>query len=59
MSSSTDELTTADSGAAALVAAVVAPSPFTVAVTADAARPDGSSIHGDLGLRRLSENGIS
>jgi phosphoglycerate dehydrogenase-like enzyme len=33
--------------------------PFTVAVTADAARPDGSSIHGDLGLRRLTENGIS
>ena len=30
-----------------------------MAVTADAARPDGSSIHGDLGLQRLSENGIS
>jgi len=32
--------------------------PFNVAVTADAARPDGSSIHGDLGLHRLTENGV-
>jgi phosphoglycerate dehydrogenase-like enzyme len=31
---------------------------FRVAVTADAARPDGSSIHGDLGLDRLTEQGI-
>lgn len=49
MSTVTKESTTA-AGATA---------PFTVAVTADAANPDGSSIHGDLGLRRLTENGIS
>lgn len=34
------------------------PAPFRVAVTADAVRADGSSIHGDLGLGRLSEAGI-
>lgn len=32
--------------------------PFRVAVTADAVRPDGTSIHGDLGLHRLTEAGI-
>jgi phosphoglycerate dehydrogenase-like enzyme len=32
--------------------------PFTVAVTADAARQDGSSIHGDLGLQRLTDRGV-
>ncbi len=31
---------------------------FRVAVTADAVRPDGSSIHGDLRLNRLAEHGI-
>ncbi|MEC3852427.1 glyoxylate reductase [Paenarthrobacter ureafaciens] len=35
-----------------------APASFTVAVTADAARQDGSSIHGDLGLHRLTDKGI-
>jgi phosphoglycerate dehydrogenase-like enzyme len=50
MSAVTNEFTTAGGAFAA---------PFTVAVTADAARPDGSSIHGDLGLRRLTESGIS
>jgi phosphoglycerate dehydrogenase-like enzyme len=35
-----------------------APARFRVAVTADAVRPDGSSIHGDLGLGRLTEHGI-
>lgn len=34
------------------------PVPFRVAITADAVRPDGSSIHGDLGLERLSRAGI-
>lgn len=34
------------------------PAPFRVAITADAVRPDGSSIHGDLGLERLSRAGI-
>ncbi|NUT72189.1 2-hydroxyacid dehydrogenase [Pseudarthrobacter sp. C4D7] len=38
--------------------AITARRPFTVAVTADAARPDGSSIHGDLGLRRLTDGGV-
>lgn len=33
--------------------------PFTVAITADAARPDGSSVHGDLRLRELDEHGIA
>jgi phosphoglycerate dehydrogenase-like enzyme len=33
--------------------------PFRVAVTADAVEPDGSSIHGDLGLDRLTNAGIS
>jgi phosphoglycerate dehydrogenase-like enzyme len=49
MSTVTSERTTAAGATAA---------PFTVAVTADAARPDGSSIHGDLGLQRLTDNGI-
>ena len=51
--------TTAAAPAAGTTTAGTARSPFTVAVTADAARPDGSSIHGDLGLQRLSEHGIS
>lgn len=33
-------------------------SPFRVAVTADAVRPDGSSVHGDLQLQRLTEQDI-
>lgn len=49
--------TTTTAGLAAAPAAASAP--FTVAVTADAARPDGSSIHGDLGLQRLTEKGIA
>jgi phosphoglycerate dehydrogenase-like enzyme len=32
--------------------------PFRVAITADAVRPDGTSIHGDLGLERLTNAGI-
>ncbi len=32
--------------------------PFRVAITADAVRPDGSSIHGDLGLERLTDAGV-
>lgn len=32
--------------------------PFRVAITADAVRPDGTSIHGDLGLERLTEAGV-
>lgn len=32
--------------------------PFRVAITADGASPDGSSIFGDLGLERLSDRGI-
>lgn len=32
--------------------------PFRVAITADAVRPDGSSIHGDLRLERLTDAGI-
>ncbi|SEB70384.1 Lactate dehydrogenase [Paramicrobacterium humi] len=32
---------------------------FTVAITADAAQPDGSSVHGDLRLRDLEEHGIA
>ncbi|MET1156361.1 NAD(P)-dependent oxidoreductase [Arthrobacter sp.] len=59
MSASTPELTTADSRAGVDSRPGIAPSPFTVAVTADAARPDGSSIHGDLGLQRLTANGLS
>jgi phosphoglycerate dehydrogenase-like enzyme len=39
--------------------AVSSAAPFTVALTADAARPDGGTIHGDLGLHRLEANGIS
>src|ERR1700712_5693465 len=35
------------------------PHPYRVAVTADAVQPDGSSIHGDLGLDRLTDAGIS
>ncbi|MET0932641.1 MAG: NAD(P)-dependent oxidoreductase [Mycetocola sp.] len=31
---------------------------YRVAVTADVVRPDGSSVHGDLGLDRLKERGI-
>lgn len=34
------------------------PAPFRVAVTADAVRPDGTSIHGDLGLDRLTDAGV-
>lgn len=32
--------------------------PFRVAITADAVRPDGTSIHGDLGLERLTNAGV-
>lgn len=32
--------------------------PFRVAITADGASPDGSSMFGDLGLERLSDRGI-
>ncbi|MBC7518242.1 MAG: glyoxylate reductase [Microbacteriaceae bacterium] len=32
--------------------------PFRVAITADGASPDGSSIFGDLGLDRLTERGV-
>ncbi len=32
--------------------------PFVVAITADAVRPDGSSVHGDLGLQRLTDAGV-
>jgi phosphoglycerate dehydrogenase-like enzyme len=49
MSTAMNELTTPGTSVRA---------PFTVAVTADAAKPDGSSIHGDLGLRRLTEQGV-
>ena len=64
MSTATNETTTAAAtqaaaGAEETTAAGASLSAFTVAVTADAARPDGTSIHGDLGLQRLSENGIS
>lgn len=66
MSTATNALTTTAAApaaetttAAGTSTAGTARSPFTVAVTADAARPDGSSIHGDLGLQRLSEHGIS
>lgn len=31
---------------------------YRVAVTADVVRPDGSSVHGDLGLHRLSDAGL-
>ncbi|MFU8945947.1 2-hydroxyacid dehydrogenase [Mycetocola zhadangensis] len=31
---------------------------YRVAVTADVVRPDGSSVHGDLGFQRLAERGI-
>ncbi|MCU1574515.1 MAG: hypothetical protein JWO93_2597 [Micrococcaceae bacterium] len=34
------------------------PQQYRVAVTADAVQPDGSSIHGDLGLDRLTDAGI-
>jgi phosphoglycerate dehydrogenase-like enzyme len=50
--------TTADPTAPGMTAAGATAASFTVAVTADAARPDGSSIHGDLGLQRLTDNGI-
>ena len=59
MSTATTALTPAAANTAAAPAAADTARPFTVAVTADAARPDGSSIHGDLGLQRLSEKGIS
>ncbi|MFF2030711.1 2-hydroxyacid dehydrogenase [Arthrobacter sp. NPDC058192] len=64
MSTAINETTTAAAtqaaaGADETTTAGTSRSAFTVAVTADAARPDGTSIHGDLGLRRLSENGIS
>jgi phosphoglycerate dehydrogenase-like enzyme len=59
VSTSTNELTTAAATQVAAAAAGTTRSPFTVAVTADAARPDGSSIHGDLGLGRFNEQGIS
>jgi phosphoglycerate dehydrogenase-like enzyme len=58
MSTSTNELTTAAAGKAAAPPGDTTSPTFTVAVTADAARPDGSSIHGDLGLQRLTENGV-
>lgn len=32
--------------------------PYSVALTADAARPDGSTLHGDIGLERLTDAGI-
>ena len=32
---------------------------FTVALTRDAASPDGSSAFGDLGLERLTDHGIA
>lgn len=38
--------------------ALSTPADYRVAVTADVVRPDGSSVHGDLGLNRLSDRGI-
>ena len=31
---------------------------YSVALTADAARADGSTLHGDIGLERLTNAGI-
>jgi phosphoglycerate dehydrogenase-like enzyme len=59
MSTATNAVTTAAASTAAAPATGFTVTPVTVAVTADAARPDGSSIHGDLGLQRLAEKGIS